>query len=130
MRTYIFKDYLNDKHGKFLPLQTIESEEFGRHFFIDIAFEFISAPSLKSGGYDESQLDYVSNWTDMEGVNLHELFGIYRDLTWQENQDNKDKAHSDMCEYMEAVKMEKLNTYEQNCKHSCDSCISGTHFYT
>ena len=92
MRTYIFKDYLNDKHGKFLPLQTIESEEFGRHFFIDIAFEFISAPSLKSGGYDESQLDYVSNWTDLEGVNLHELFGIYRDLTWQENQDNKDKA--------------------------------------
>ena len=70
MRTYIFKDYLNDKHGKFLPLQTIESEEFGRHFFIDIAFEFISAPSLKSGGYDESQLDYVSNWTDLEGVNL------------------------------------------------------------
>ena len=103
MRTYIFKDYLNDKHGKFLPLQTIESDEVGRHFFIDIAFEFISAPSLKSGGYDESQLDYVSNWTDLEGVNLHELFGIYRDLTWQENQDNKDKAHSDMCEYMEAV---------------------------
>ena len=103
MRTYIFKDFLNDKHGKFLPLQTIESEEFGRHFFIDIAFEFISAPSLKSGGYDESQLDYVSNWTDLEGVNLHELFGIYRDLTWQENQDNKDKAHTDMCEYMEAV---------------------------
>ena len=103
MRTYIFKDYLAMDNGKFLPLQTIESEEFGRHFFIDIAFEFISAPSLKSGGYDESQLDYVSNWTDIEGVNLHELFGIYRDLTWQENQDNKDKAHSDMCEYMEAV---------------------------
>ena len=103
MRTYIFKDFLNDKNGKFLPLQTVESEDFGRHFFIDIAFEFISAPSLKSGGYDESQLDYVSNWTDLEGVNLHELFGIYRDLTWQENQDNKDKAHSDMCEYMEAV---------------------------
>ena len=103
MRTYIFKDFLNDKHSKFLPLQTIESEEFGRHFFIDIAFEFISAPSLKSGGYDESQLDYVSNRTDLEGVNLNELLGIYRDLTWQENQDNKDKAHSDMCEYMEAV---------------------------
>ena len=103
MRTYIFKDYLAMDNGKFLPLQTIESEEFGRHFFIDIAFEFISAPSLKSGGYDESPLEYVGNWTDMEGVNLSELFGIYRDLTWQENQDNKDKAHSDMCEYMEAV---------------------------
>ena len=103
MRTYIFKDFLNDKQGKFLPLQTIESEEFGRHFFIDIGFNFISAPSLVTGGYDESQLDYVSNWTDMEGVNLTALFDIYRDLTWQENQDNKDKAHSDMCEYMEAV---------------------------
>ena len=103
MRTYIIKDYLDMKHGKFLPLQTIESEDFGRHFFIDIAFDFISAPSLKSGGYDESQLDYVSNWTDMEGVNLSKLFDIYRDLTWKENNDNKEKAHSDMCEYMEAV---------------------------
>ena len=103
MRTYIFKDYLNDKYGEFIPMQTIESEEFGRHFFIDIGFNFISAPSLVSGGYDESQLDLVANWTDMEGVDLSKLFDIYRDLTWQENQDNKDKAHSDMCEYMEAV---------------------------
>ena len=55
------------------------------------------------GGYDEQQLDYVSNWTDLEGVDLGKLFDIYKDLTWQENQDNKDKAHSDMCEYMEAV---------------------------
>ena len=103
MRTYIFKNYLEDEHGKFIPIQTIESEEFGRHFFIDIAFDFISAPSFKEGGYDESQLDYVSNWSDWEGVEMSKLFEIYRDLTWQENQDNKDKAHSDMCEYMEAV---------------------------
>ena len=103
MRTYIFKNYLEDEHGKFIPIQTIESEEFGRHFFIDIAFDFISAPSLKEGGYDESQLDYVSNWSDWEGVEMSKLFEIYRDLTWQENNDNQEKAHSDMCEYMEAV---------------------------
>ena len=103
MRTWIFKDYLEDKHGEFIPMQTIESEEFGRHFFIDIGFHFISAPSLKEGGYDESQLDYVSNWSDWEGVEMSKLFEIYRDLTWQENNDNKEKAHSDMCEYMEAV---------------------------
>ena len=103
MRTYIFKDYLAKDNGKFLPLQTIESEAFGRHFFIDIAFEFISAPSLKSGGYDESQLDYVGNWTDLEGVNLSELFDINRQLCWKQWQEDKDKAHSDMCEYMEAV---------------------------
>ena len=103
MRTYIFKNYLEDEHGKFIPIQTIESKEFGRHFFIDIAFDFISAPSLTEGGYDESQLDYVSNWSDWEGVEMSKLFEIYRDLTWQENNDNKEKAHSDMCEYMEAV---------------------------
>ena len=103
MRTYLFSSYLEDKHGKFLPMQTIESEEFGRHFFIDIGFHFISAPSFKEGGYDESQLDYVSNWSDWEGVEMSKLFEIYKDLTWQENNDNKEKAHSDMCEYMEAV---------------------------
>ena len=103
MRTYIFKDYLEDKHGKFLPIQTIESEEFGRHFFIDIGFNFISAPSFEDGGYDESQLDYVSNWTDLEGVDLNKLFDINRQLTWNQWQEDKDKAHSDMCEYMEAV---------------------------
>jgi|TARA_B100001093_G_scaffold373755_2_gene358746 hypothetical protein len=103
MRTWIFGNYVNDPHGKFMPLQTIESEFYGRHFFIDLAFEFISAPSLKSGGYDESQLDYVANWTDMEGLNIGELMNIYRDLTWKENNKNQEKAHSDMCEYMEAV---------------------------
>ena len=103
MRTYLFSSYLDDKHGKFLPIQTIESEEFGRHFMIDIGFNFISAPSLQSGGYDESQLDLVANWTDLEGVNLGQLMDIYRDLTWKENNDNREKAHSDMCEYMEAV---------------------------
>ena len=87
----------------FYHCELLNQKNFGRHFFIDIGFNFISAPSLVDGGYDESQLDYVSNWTDMEGVNLTKLFDIYRDLTWQENQDNKDKAHSDMCEYMEAV---------------------------
>tara|TARA_B100000927_G_scaffold291709_1_gene295972 strand:+ start:712 stop:1047 length:336 start_codon:yes stop_codon:yes gene_type:complete len=108
MRTYIFKNYLNDDNGEFIPLQTIQSEEFGRHFFIDIAFEFITAPSLKSGGYDKSQLEYVSSWTDWEGVNMEILFDIYKDLTWKENNDNKEKAHSDMCEYMEAVEQGEI----------------------
>tara|TARA_B100000427_G_C15239621_1_gene477160 strand:+ start:58 stop:393 length:336 start_codon:yes stop_codon:yes gene_type:complete len=103
MRTYLFSSYLEDKHGKFLPMQTIESEEFGRHFFLDIGFHFISAPSLVTGGYDESQLDYVNNWTETEGLDLDKLLEIYRKLTWTQWQEDKDKAHSDMCEYMEAV---------------------------
>tara|TARA_Y100000768_G_scaffold387429_1_gene378702 strand:+ start:1684 stop:2019 length:336 start_codon:yes stop_codon:yes gene_type:complete len=103
MRTYIFSSYLDDKHGKFLPIQTIESEEFGRHFMIDIGFNFISAPSLQSGGYDESQLDYVSNWTEWEGVNMDKLFDIYRDLTWQENHDSNEKHSSEFASYIDDV---------------------------
>ena len=103
MRTWIFEHYQNDKYGKFIPLQTIESEDFGRHFFIDVAFEFISAPSLVSGGYDESQLGYVSEWTDMEGVDLGKLLDINRQLCWNQWQEDREKAHNEFCEYMEAV---------------------------
>ena len=105
MRTYLFKDYLDMKHGKFLPMQTIESEEFGRHFFIDIGFNFISAPSLKDGGYDESQLAYVTDWwySELLSISIDKLFEINRTLCWNQWQEDKDKAHADMCEYMEAV---------------------------
>ena len=80
MRTYDFNKFNNDPNGKFLPLCTNESEYFGRHFFVDDKFQFISAPSFESGGYDESQLDYVGNWTDLEGVNLNKLLNIYKVL--------------------------------------------------
>ena len=103
MRTYIFKDYLEDRHGKFLPMQTIESEEFGRHFFIDIGFNFISAPSLVGGGYDESQLDYVNNWAETEGLDLDKLLEIYRKLTWTQWQEVKDKAREEYLELEHAV---------------------------
>ena len=108
MRTYLFSSYLDDKHGKFLPIQTIESEEFGRHFMIDIGFNFISAPSLQSGGYDESQLDYVSNWTEWEGVNMNKLFDIYRDLTWQENHDSNEKHSSEFASYIDDVEKGRI----------------------
>ena len=84
MRTYDFKMYQEFSHGNFLPTQTIESEEFGRHFFIDGSFDFISAASLKDGGYDKNTLGYVSEWDDWEGVNVKELFEIYRKLVQKE----------------------------------------------
>ena len=80
MRTFLFQDYCNMTNGKFLPSVTFESQEFGRHFFIDANFEFLSAPSFESGGYDENQLGYVSEWADWEGVNMDKLFGIYRTM--------------------------------------------------
>ena len=83
MRTFLFQDYLNMTNGKFLPSVTFESQEFGRHFFIDANFEFLSAPSFNDGGYDENQLGYVSEWADWEGVNMDKLFGIYRTMAAQ-----------------------------------------------
>ena len=83
MRTFLFQDFLNMTNGKFLPSVTFESQEFGRHFFIDANFEFLSAPSFESGGYDENQLGYVSEWADWEGVNMDKLFGIYRTMAAQ-----------------------------------------------
>ena len=80
MRTFLFQDYCNMTNGKFLPSVTFESQEFGRHFFIDANFEFLSAPSFESGGYDEQQLGYVSEWSDWEGVNMDKLLGIYRTM--------------------------------------------------
>ena len=67
-------------NGKFLPSVTFEADEFGRHFFIDANFEFLSAPTFESGGYDDTQIDYVSEWTEWEGVNMDKLFGIYRNM--------------------------------------------------
>ena len=106
MRSYIFKDYLENKHGKFIPMQTIESEEFGRHFFIDIGFNFISAPSFtkehidmmrdEKNAYDESQLDYVVDWEDWEGVTMSKLLEIYRQLTWNQSQEDKYKRHDNL----------------------------------
>ena len=80
MRTFFFQDYCNMTNGKFLPSVTFESQEFGRHFLLDANFEFLSAPSFKSGGYDESQLGYVEEWTDWEGVDMAKIFGIYRTI--------------------------------------------------
>ena len=83
MRTFFFQDYLNMDNGKFLPSVTFESQEFGRHFLLDANFEFLSAPSFESGGYDDSQLGDVSEWADGEGGNMDKLLGIYRTMSAQ-----------------------------------------------
>ena len=83
MRTFLFKEYLDSENGRFFPVETYNSEEFGRTFMIDDNLEFLSAPLLKSGKYDESQVGYVSEWSEWEGVNMDKLFGIYRTMAAQ-----------------------------------------------
>ena len=54
------------------------SETFGRLFWVDDDYEFKSCPLNVDGTGDFDCDDYVSEWTDWEGVNMEILFNIYR----------------------------------------------------
>ena len=58
----------------------IQSEVFGRTFWLDANDNFKSAPSLVSGGADYEMRDYVSDWQDWDAVDVNELFAIHREL--------------------------------------------------
>ena len=54
------------------------SEHFGRAFWVDSNNEFRSCPLFVNNKPDYSQTDYVSEWTDLEGVDLNKLLNIHR----------------------------------------------------
>ena len=54
------------------------SEHFGRAFWVDPQDEFRSCPLFVNNKPDYSQVDYVSEWTDLEGVDLNKLLYIHR----------------------------------------------------
>ena len=46
------------------------SESFGRLFWVDDNYDLQSCPQYVDGTGDFDNKDYVSDWTDWEGVNL------------------------------------------------------------
>ena len=55
------------------------SEHFGRAFWIDDnSNDFTSCPLKVNNEPDFDYIDYVSEWTDLEGINLNKLFNIHR----------------------------------------------------
>ena len=54
------------------------SETFGRIFWVDDDYEFKSCPLNVDGTGDFDCDDYVSEWTDWEGVDMNLLLGIHR----------------------------------------------------
>ena len=54
------------------------SETFGRLFWIDDDYEFKSCPLNVDGTGDFDCDDYVSEWTDWEGVDMNLLLAIHR----------------------------------------------------
>ena len=57
-----------------------KSETFGRIFWVDDNYEFKSCPLCIDGTGDFDVEDYVSDWTDWDGVNVDLLLAIYRQL--------------------------------------------------
>ena len=55
-----------------------KSQSFGRIFWVDDNDDFKSCPQNIDGTGDFTCEDYVSEWTDWEGVNMEILFNIYR----------------------------------------------------
>ena len=54
------------------------SETFGRLFWVDDDYEFKSCPLCIDGTGDFDMEDYVSEWTDWDGVNYELLFNIHQ----------------------------------------------------
>ena len=115
--TTLFKESI-EKDIPFKPVQTIVSQNFGRHFFIDRELNFLSAPSYSKQfietvlfdtdmmkdeklAYDESQLDYVGNWTELEGIDLDKLLEKYRKLCSIQLQEDRNEV---LREYYEKTK--------------------------
>ncbi len=58
----------------------IHSVGFGRVFWLDEDDQLLSAPWRKDGTVEEDNWDYVSEWTDWEGVNMESLLQIHSRL--------------------------------------------------
>ena len=57
---------------------TVLSLHFGRTFWIDDQNNLGIAPTFKDGSTHWEQWDYVSEWTDLEGVNLDKLLDVHK----------------------------------------------------
>ena len=54
------------------------SDDFGRAFWVDDNNDLKSCPLFNNNEPDLNHIDYVSEWTDLEGVDLNKLFNIHR----------------------------------------------------
>jgi len=84
------------------------SEEFGRLFWVDDNYDLKSCPQFNNGTGDFDNEDYVSEWTDWEGVDYNLLFNIYKtELIYKRNR-------ADNISYNNANQKEVMNTYDED----------------
>ena len=92
------------------------SETFGRLFWVDDDYEFKSCPLNVDGTGDFDCDDYVSEWTDWDGVDMNLLLAIHRCELLNKTQyagslTLNDKAHK--VTNKEVKSQSKMNTYDE-----------------
>ena len=88
----------------------IHSESFGRAFWLDEENEVCSAPWRVDGTVDTAQMDYVSEWQDMEGVDIMRLMDIVKRLI----DDKMNRYSKNLTRYAKNITKEQLKGIKGN----------------
>ena len=88
----------------------IHSETFGRAFWLDDDNEICSAPWRVDGTVDTVNMDYVSEWQDMEGVDIARLMDIVKRLI----DDKMNKYSENITRYAANITKEQIKTIKGN----------------
>ena len=83
----------------------IHSESFGRAFWLDDDNEVCSAPWRVDGTVDTANMDYVSEWQDMEGVDIMRLMDIVKRLI----DDKMNRYSKNLTRYAKNITREQLS---------------------
>ena len=91
-------------------MTTIHSEHFGRAFWLDENNDICSAPLTVDGTVDTAQMDYVSEWQDMEGVDIARLMDIVKRLI----DDKMSRYSENITRYAANITKEQLKAIKGN----------------
>ena len=88
----------------------IPSVSFGRAFWLDDDNEVCSAPWRVDGTVDTAQMDYVSEWQDMEGVDIMRLMDIVKRLI----DDKMSRYSKNLTRYAKNITNEQVKSVKGN----------------
>ena len=91
-----------------------KSNKFGRIFWVDDELEFKSCPLCIDGTGDFDVEDYVSEWTDWEGVDMNELLAIHKTCILNKTQFAGSLTLNDYAHKVTDKKDTVMNTYDEN----------------
>ncbi len=90
--------------------EAIVSKSFGRAFWLDDDNEVCSAPWRVDGTIDTANMDYVSEWQDMEGVDIARLMDIVKRLI----DDKMSRYSENITRYAANITKEQLKAIKGN----------------